>query len=544
MRRVGLLLATGLLATGCTTSTAIQLRAGDPAAEPGGALRVALTEPGSIDPGNVYEPAGELIARTLCTPLLGTDPETSELLPSIATSYLVSDGGTSISLRLRDDVVFSDGTPLTARDVAFTLSRVASADYASTSAERLSPIDGYAQIHADVPTDQDVERQRLRGVSVRDDQNIQIQLTEPLSDFVRVLGSPLLSPVSEKAARADPEAFARQPVCVGPYQLEKPYTAGDDTLRLVRSSAYTPVDTARTRGGVSYADSIDIRIYDDAAGAAAAVVAGQADVAPARPTDTASVKVGAGPAVEYLGLPTSVPAFQDFRLRQAVALSIDREELVRRVFPGTRVAAHGFLPQTSEADDRCALLPSRGNLAQAQTLLSEAGTDLRGVRVPFYFNNELRNGALVREIARQLRAGIGLTAIPVPLTFQDYLTKASSTQGFDGLFRFSWSVPYADVDGYLHPLFSSDRIGRDNLSRFSDPGVDRALDRVAREADDDVDRALGYKQVTDRLCEQLPMVPLTTALSRWLVADTVGAAGGQYVDGSTGQVLLRELYLR
>ncbi|MBC7373301.1 MAG: hypothetical protein H7323_04860, partial [Frankiales bacterium] len=217
---------------------------------------------------------------------------------------------------------------------------------------------------------------------------------------------------------------------------------------------------------------------------------------------------------------------------------------VRRVFPGTRVPAHGFLPQTSQADDRCALLPAGGDVAQAKTLLAQAGADLTGVRVPFYFNDELRNGVLVREIARQLLVGIGLTAVPMPMTFQDYLAKAGSTQGFDGLFRFSWSVPYADVDGYLHPLFSSDRIGRDNLSRFSDPEVDRALDRVAREAKDDADRALGYQQVTDRLCEQLPMVPLTTALSRWLVADKVGAAGGQYVDGSTGQVLLRELYLR
>ncbi|MBC7375008.1 MAG: ABC transporter substrate-binding protein, partial [Frankiales bacterium] len=373
MRRIGLLLATGLLATGCTTSTAVQLRSGDPAAQPGGVLRVALTAPGSVDPGNVYEPVGELIARTLCTPLFGTDPKTSALLPGIASSYLVSDGGATISLRLRDDVVFSDGTPLTSKDVAFTLSRVASADYASTSAQRLAPIDGYAQIHADVPTNDDVERRQLRGVSVRDDHNIQIQLTQPLSDFVRVLSSPLLSPVSEQAAEADPAAFARQPVCVGPYQLQKPYTPGDDGLRLVRSSAYTPVDTARTRGGTSYADSIDIRVYNNMGAAAAAVVAGQADVAPARPTDTAGVQVGAGPAVEYLGLPTSAPAFKEPRIRQAVALAIDREELVRRVFPGTRVPAHGFLPQTSQADDRCALLPAGGDVAQAKTLLAQAG---------------------------------------------------------------------------------------------------------------------------------------------------------------------------
>jgi hypothetical protein len=95
-------------------------------------------------------------------------------------------------------------------------------------------------------------------------------------------------------------------------------------------------------------------------------------------------------------------------------------------------------------------------------------------------------------------------------------------------------VPHSDVDGYLHPLFSSDRIGRDNLSRFSDPDVDRALDRVAREAEDDEDRASATPR--DRAAVRaLPMAPLTTSLSRWLVDERVGSASGQVVDGSTGR---------
>jgi oligopeptide transport system substrate-binding protein len=530
-----------LLVAGCTSGEQVQLREGDPAARTGGVLRVATTLPGSVDPGNVYEPVGELVVRTMCTPLLTSDPETSELLPGVAESYLVTDGGTSISLRLRDDAVFSDGTRVTARDVAFTLSRIASADYASTSAERLSPIVGYPQIHGEVPTDEGRDRERLRGVTARDDENVQIGLVEPLSDFLRVLTSPLLSPVSQAAAERDPEAFARNPVCVGPYRLEAPYAPGADRLRLVRSEAYVPVDDATTRGGRGYADAVEFRFYGDTAQAAAAVAAGQADVAPARPEDVAGVQSGPGPLVEYLGLPVTAPAFEDPRVRRAVALALDREELVRRVFPRTREPATGFLPRTAEGDEPCPTLPPRRDLRGAVALLP---ADLDGVRVPFYFNDELRNRELVEEVARQLREGLGLVAVPTPLTFPQYLARAAAPQGFDGLFRFSWSVPHSDVDGYLHPLFSTDRIGRDNLSRFSDPDVDRALDRVAREAEEDADRRLGYAQVTELLCAQMPMVPLTTSLSRWLVDDRVGTASGQYVDGSTGRLQVRELYLR
>jgi ABC-type oligopeptide transport system substrate-binding subunit len=231
-------------------------------------------------------------------------------------------------------------------------------------------------------------------------------------------------------------------------------------------------------------------------------------------------------------------------VRRALALAVDREELVRRVFPRTRVAAQGFLPPTSDTEPRCGSLPPGGDPAEAARLLAQAGADLSGVRVPFYFNDELRNRELVTEVARQLRETVGLTAVPTPLTYPQFLAKGTGTQGFDGLFRFSWSVPYADVDGYLHPLFSSDRIGRDNLSRFSDPAVDRALDRIAREAEDEQDRTLGYAQVTELLCKQMPMVPLTASLSRWLVDDGVGAAGGRHVDGGTGQLMVRDLYLK
>lgn len=539
MRRLALTVAAALLAAGCTDDSGIVLREADPASKPGGVLRIATTQPGSVDPGNVYEPAGELVVRTMCTPLLTSDPETSQVLPGVVESYLVTDSGASITLRLREGVVFSDGSPVTAEDVAFTLSRIASADYASTSAERLAPVDGYAELHGDVPTEEDLERRRLRGVGVRDQDGVQIDLVEPLSDFVRVLTSPLLSPVSKRAAERDPDGFARNPVCVGPYRLEKPFAPGDSGLRLVRAEGYTPVDDSLTGGGRGYADTVEFVFGDDPA---RAVAEGRADVAPARPADVAGVQSGPGSSVEYLGLPVTAPAFQDVRVRQALALALDREELVRRVFPGTREPADGFLPQTSQGEDRCDTL--RADVPAARALLAAAGADLAGVRVPLYFNDELRNRALVVEIARQLRAGVGLVAVPTPLTFPAYLEKAAGQQGFDGMFRFSWSVPHTDLDGYLHPLFSTDRIGRDNLSRFSSPDVDRALDRVAREAEQDEDRVLGYARVTELLCEQVPMVPLTTTLSRWLVGDGVGSASGRFVDGSTGMLQVRELYLR
>ena len=135
MRKTALLLLSALTLASCTADAAAPPRPGDPAARRGGVLRVGIIAPGSIDPGNVYEPSGDLIVRTMCAPLLAADPETSELLPAVAESWLVTDGGAGLTLRIRKDVRFSDGTELTAEDIVFTLTRIASAEYASTSVE-------------------------------------------------------------------------------------------------------------------------------------------------------------------------------------------------------------------------------------------------------------------------------------------------------------------------------------------------------------------------------------------------------------------------
>ena len=74
------------------------------------------------------------------------------------------------------------------------------------------------------------------------------------------------------------------------------------------------------------------------------------------------------------------------------------------------------------------------------------------------------------------------------MSYSAFLARGHATRGFRAAFRFSWSA--IDVDGYLTPLFSSDAVGRDNLSRFSDPDLDEALERRAWRATDPADRRL------------------------------------------------------
>lgn len=537
-----------VLLTGCTSSTGEAIRPAAEGATRGGILRVGITAPGSVDPGNVYEPMGDLVVRTMCDPLIAADPLTGELKPSLVESWVVSDSGQRLVIRLRKGLRFSDGSRLTSDDVAYSLSRIASADYASAAAARLDGIDGYAEVHGDVETDDDAARRQLHGVRALDEQSIEITLNTRRADFLRVLTSPLTSPVPRVAASQGGAAFARRPICSGPYSLAAPYRSGDRVVRLQRVRDYRPADTSLTDGGRGYADTIELRVFPDARAAAAAARTGQVDVAAAASTDQARVQSAPGPSVEYLGFPTSVPpVFDKVVVRRALALALDRQALVDQVFPGTRVPATGFLPPTALpvfVADACKDLPVRGDVAKAKALLSSVDVDLSSVRAPLYVNPDGRNAAMVRAVAAQWKATLGFTAVPTTLGFDAFVARGTSAKGFDGPFRFSWSTPYADPDGLLYPVFSTERVGRDNFARYSSPAFDRGLVRLAREAEAEQDRELEYRQVEQVLCADVPMVPLTFSLSRYLVADRIGTATKTYVDRTTGQPLLRELYLR
>jgi ABC-type transport system substrate-binding protein len=531
-----------LLATACTGAQAGSFRSPAVGAHPGGTLTVGITPPGSVDPGNDYEPSGDLVIRTMCDALLTTDPRDGRLRPGLAESWVVTDNGAKVVLRLRKGLRFSDGTPLTGSDVAYTLSRVAAADFASSAADKLRLIDGFAQVHGDVETSDDTARRRLSGVRSADKRSVEISLTHPYADFVRVLATRLTAPVSRRAAEADPEAFARQPVCAGPYRLAAPFAPGATTVRLVRSKAYTPADSGLTLGGTGYADEVRFRIYPTDTAATAAAARGDVDVAPAAAQDPKQTAAGPGPEIEYVGLPTTTPPFDRTAVRRALALALSRTELVRRVFPRTREPATGFLPPTTGAAHSCEALPPDGDAGAAGRALAAAGVDLRGLRVPLLFNDELRNRALATEVARQWREAVGLVAVPTPMTYSAFLAQGRGTRGFAAPFRFSWAAD--DVDGYLTPLFTAGAVGQDNLSRFSDPTVDEALTRRAWRAIDPNDRALAYRRIAGLLCADMPMIPLTTRLHRYTIAASVGSAAGRFVDGSTGQPLLREMYLR
>lgn len=542
------------LLAACTTATGGRARPANPAAHAGGLLTVAITQPGSLEPQNTYESQGALVQQVLCEPLLVDDPRTGRLRPGLAASWLVSDGGKRITVRLRKGARFSDGEPVTAEDVALSLSRAASAEYASNVAALLEPIDGYDEIHGDRETGRAQDRRRLRGVSIIDGQSFSIVLKRSQADFVRVLAHPIAAPVPHRVVDRDPDAFARRPVCAGPYELAAAWTPGDAVIHLRRNPVYRAAGPVFTRGGAGYAERIDFHVVADPDAGVREWQSGAVDVAAVPRADVTSARqAGAdllerpGSYTDFIGLPDSAGSpFADPAVRVALSQAIDRTAIASGTYGGGRIAARGFLPPSLGAVARpsaCAVAaPLTADLVAARAVFARHA-ELTSQPLKLYFNDEFDNRILVEAVARQWHDGLGLDAVPTAISWTDF--QALARRGVDGAFRFGWQVPYPSADLALAPLFATSAIGRDNLSRFSNQPFDRLLARTARTAVDESDRNFAYRQLEDKLCAAMPLIPVTFSRVRWLIRGArVAAAVPDPIDVTAGLPMLRELALR
>ena len=516
-------------------------------AHPGGTIRVGATRPDALDPALVQDPGAKLVIRTMCDQLVALDPATGRPVPSIASSWSISEGGRRLFLRLRNGVVFTNGRPLRAEDVAASLSRLASERLASPSASLLEHVFGFGFVHGDDQTRDERARVRLLGVSVVDPLSLEISLDRPDAEFIRVLADAATTPVPRDLTQDDPAAFERQPVCAGPYRLAAPWTAGT-TIRLERSAGYKPSSAAWTRNGASYADAIEFVPFADRTAAARAFAAGTVDVALAPEAAAASPDLvrGVSAQVEFVGFPTTQPPFDDPRVREALSRALDRTALARTIFGGSRAVARSFLsPALGEAyeTDACGPhTPAGADVAGARALFRAAGVDPRRMRVPFSVNDEGSNRALATAVAAQWRAALGVEATLAPVPFQRYLDLGSRAQGFEGVFRFSWAPAVSSPSRVFEPLFMAGGIGKNNFSLFDDRDLTDAI-RGAAKAADAVDRARAFERAGRILCDAMPMAPLLYATRASLVRrSALASATGRWLDAWNAQPLLRELF--
>ena len=461
-----------------------------PAPAGGRILRVGVTPLPTFDPAQARSVEQLLVADQLFDSLTAADPTTLEPRPGLAARWEASADQRQWDFFLRPGAAFSDGQPVTAEDVRYSLERVARAGSGSAAAELLRPVSGYVdfRVKGSAP--------RLAGVSAPTPDQVHISLDEPWSELPSVLSSPVFGVVSRQAVEpAGPAAFVDQPVTSGPFR--------------VRARRANTVSLAPSPGSQARVAGVDLVQVDDLADGYRAFVRGQLDWAlvPPGQVDAAAGRYGRRGFRPYLaqlfyGFNLKSPALADLRFREAIVRAIDRRAIVEAVYQGTVQAADGVVLEgvSGHQPDPCPRC--RHDPARARVLVAEAFPGGRPPVVGIDYDADPGQEAVARAIQSSL-AQVGISATLRPKSPRDY--DAFAVSGAQELFRLGWFAAYPSPDALLTPLFTTG--SPDNLTGFSSPSVDQLL-RTARAEGDPGRRTQLYRDAERAVMDQLPVIPI------------------------------------
>ncbi len=196
---------------------------------------------------------------------------------------------------------------------------------------------------------------------------------------------------------------------------------------------------------------------------------------------------------------TSVKPYDDVRVRQAIAMAIDKKKLVDVVWQERAVLAEGPLPPTSWAyDERFRGHPY--NPTRARQLLAEAGL-AGGFEMNYLISEseELRREApLLIDMLRPLNITVKVTVVDFPTLLQRLLRAEYDT------LRVGWTTN-PEPDSLLYSPFHTSAIGGFNFTKYRNPRVDELLDR-GRTITNQAERVRIYREAQRLIVQDAPMV--------------------------------------
>ncbi|GGF36207.1 ABC transporter substrate-binding protein [Aliidongia dinghuensis] len=452
-------------------------------------LRIGLQDdPDVLDPTISRTFVGRVVFASMCDKLFDITPDL-KIVPQLATGYEWSADQKSLMIKLRDGVLFQDGTKMDAAAVKYSLER----HLTLPGSTRKSELTG------------------VTGVEVVDPSIVRINLSAPFAPLLAVLSDRAGMIVSPKAAEAGAAAFASHPVCAGPFKFVE--RVPQDRIVLERFPDYW------NKGHVKI-DKVTFLPIPDSAVRLANLKSGDLDmIERVAPTDLDDIKsnpkltTASIGELGYQGITINVangpksktPIGSDERVRQAFSLAIDRQALVQVVYNGFFIADDQWTGPASPFHlDRPA--PAR-DVAKAKALLAAAGQPHPTIHLTVPNTPTLmQTGQVIQSMAAEAGFDVQLQA----MEFASAL--AASQKGELEALVLAWSGR-TDPDGNIFSFVSCD--GALNDGKYCNKEVDAALN-TARTASDFAQRKAAYDKVTGITDRELPIIYLYH--QKWLWA--------------------------
>jgi peptide/nickel transport system substrate-binding protein len=476
--------------------------------------------------------------------LIEFDHKNQQYVPGLAESLRRLDDGKTVELTLRDGIKFSDGHPITAEDVIFTLRAIYDERTASPVVRDAMMI-GNRQIEATVGDGTNGQSgRRLRFVFP----DVVASPENYLSNLA-VLPRHILEADFNRGALREAYGLTADPskvVTAGAFAVESA-TPGE-RVTLKRNPHYWKKDAEGTP--MPYLDQLVIEVVKDANNAFARLQQGSVDIYDRlRTADYAELRsqpgvtkisdLGPGLQTDYLcfnlnegeikggSAPNPIKRvwFNERRFRQAVSIAIDRQNIASITLQGLATPLNGFVSPGNRQWVAADLTPIAYNLERSRALLRDAGFTTRGPqdRPELYDakGNRVELTLIVPSASQPLKdtavviqgdlAQLGIKMQVAPIDFGDLQRRISESYDYDA-YLLVWSVSEPDPSSYANFLISSSptRRWRPKQSKPAttwEARIDDLLAELARDTNTERRRAT-FKEIQLLLAEQSPVIPI------------------------------------
>ena len=475
-------------------------------------------EPQELDPHIVTGHIEHKLCLALLEGLLALHPEHLHVVPGVARDWQVSEDGRTYRFHLRQDARWSNGDPVTAADFVYSWRRALLPALGNNYAYMLYYLSNAEAFH----------RGELKdfsevGVKALDDLTLEVELAHPTPFFPHLLTHMSYYPVH----RATIETFGAVDergtrwTRPGNYVGNGPFKLKEWTLnrRIVveKNEHYWEADAVQLRGIVFYPvqnATTEERMFR----------AGQLHITGTVPTDKIAryrreqpevLKLHPFFSTYYYLFNTDSPPLDRAWVRQALALSVDRRQIVEKITMAGELPAFSYTPP--EVNGYTAAPALRYDVERARALLAAAGYPDGAGFPPLELMYNTSEGHRRIAIAVQQMWKTNLN-IDVTLTNQDwkvYLDKRNS-RAYQ-IARAGWIGDYLDPNTFLDMYTSH---SGNNDTGWSDPRYDKLLAQAAQTPGQERRFAL-FREAESILMEELPIMPIFTYVNKALVSPDV-----------------------
>lgn len=393
---------------------------------------------GISKPGGVFLPYFQQngwdgnVTSVIFASLVSTDKQ-GKPIPELAEKWDVSSDQLTYTFHLRKDLKFSDGSPLTADDVAFTLTLLHDKAYEGEVDISQYAVKGGKEYKEGKATS-------IEGIQVVDPQTIKITTEKVNSQAIFVLGGTVLSKAyygkdyKQNTSLDYLKDLYGKPLAAGPYKFEK-YIPGQEVRFVANENYYA--GKPKIQNFIYKITSGDTKLQLFQTGEVDHTGLGTGDevLEQAKALEFANIQIETAPSFSYIYMNNNKPYLKDKKVRQALIYGLDRKKYVDTALKGYGTVANVPIHPTSWAYTEEGVNKYEYDKEKAKKLLDEAGwkvgsdeireKDGQKLKLSYFGPSSAKDSDLLIPIAKENYKEIGVEFNPEFMDFNTMLSKVN-----------------------------------------------------------------------------------------------------------------------